>query len=847
RRKRRLTLALGFLGVQALDAAAVANGEGKSKSSSSSSDDNADSKIAASTAALETETPKDKRQVGGKETPIYPNHRSIDASSNQAANAAAHGDDPEDGQETIYGGKPNQFIIRPIAPHQHQQHESHQEPQLRNFGATNTRPHAAQLLEQSQEVQHYVYLQDIMRHHQPKALVAAGQGKGATNGPKKTVTPVAEEEQEQEAEQRYAVSIQPQPRPRPYPGVGPYQLPLPLPAPQHHQSQGHQQQQQQGSTQQQQQPYQVIPEEQFLKLLEEELQVRAYHEQLRQQQQQQHHHHPQQGHPQAQALVQQQQQPSPKSLPIHSTAATHKVIQQAEPILGLGGYRERLVAEQELVSPAYSRGGPKYLPLSQVQQQQQQQHQQQVDEEQEPQPPPRSHLHQAQQQQQLISALPPQIAYYQPQISYKTLPNHPLAKSSLESEIEKLLAANKPGHGLAYVDSSNEPTLVNHQHQHQHGIRSGPPPAPLPPPQHPAPPTSHPALRQPKAYLASTPNSLLDANNQPFIPSLFKFSNYQQPTPIYPSPSQAPPSQLEQKRLGPVVYPTQPANQPQPSQYYYQEAVPTPTAAPKPSPKQYHRSKHYKLAAPQKALFYADYADRSQGSPTNFYPSPPDPIKHSQRTVTVTPTSLPSPISDYPSPSPSQSSIYVSQGTGIAGPSRPVPPTATSVHKLRTLDEVKQLNLPPPNGKPLTQAEFQALVDAGYPVKAVPVPVPVPYEQYVKDHPEYRNHPPVDYAHLMRLATRQLSAHQHQHARSLAAPSEPSVKIVSTPSAAELQQQQTATGIGGGSVTYLQPIEGHPHALQKRRPRDEQDTAVAGSEPKAAAPPAAAEQTKAKA
>ncbi|KMY98786.1 mediator of RNA polymerase II transcription subunit 15 isoform X1 [Drosophila simulans] len=800
-----LTLLLGLVCAQAVDA------EAKSSQAKPAED----SKSSAST-PLESEATKDKRQVNSKETSLYPNHRS-------SAAASSASDDPEDGQETIYGSKPNQFIIRPIAPHQHQQHESHQEPQLRNFAAANSRPHAAQLLEQSQEVQHYVYLQDIMRHHQPKALLAAGQGKGAASAPKKSSTPVAEEEQEQEqeAEQRYAVSIQPQPqqqlqlqqpRPRQYQGVGPYQLPLPLPAPQHRSVNPQQQQQQQ---QQHQQPYQVIPEEQFLKILEEELQARAYHEQLRQQQQ---HQQQQQQH----QHQQQQQQQHPKQLPIHSTAATHKVLQQADPSLGLGGYRERFVAEQELVTPTYShpRGGPKYLPLPQAQQIQE-------DDEPQQQQPQRVQLHKPipHPGQQLIHGLPPQIAYYQPQISYKTLPNHPLAKSSLESEIEKLLAANKPGQSLAYVDSSNEQVATRQ-----------------PAPQHPPPPTSHPALRQPKAYLASTPNSLLDANNQPFVPSLFKFSNYQQPTPIYPTP--------EPKRLGPVVYPTQQANQPQPSQYYYQEATPTGAPKPSPIPKQYHRSKHYKLASPAKALLYADYERQGSPSPpppSNFYPSPPDPLKHSQRNLAVTPTALPL-HAEYPSPSPSQSSIYVSQGTGIATPSRPTPTTAP-IQKLRTLDEVKQLNLPPPNGKPLTQAEFQALVDAGYPVKAVPVPVPVPYEQYVKDHPEYRNHPPVDYAHIMRLATRQLAAHQ-QH-RSLAAPSEPSVKILSTPSAGELHQQ-TATGIGGGSITYLQPIEGqshphalaHVHALQKRRPRDEQDTAVAGSEPKAAAPEA--ESAKAK-
>ncbi|XP_017091146.2 ataxin-2 homolog [Drosophila bipectinata] len=788
-----LTLLLGLAFAHAVDAEVKSDG-----SASIGIKAVADNKSSASI-PLKSEATKDKRQVSGKETPLYPNHRSSEVS-------ASGNDDPEDGQETIYGSKPNQFIIRPIAPHQHQQHESHQEPQLRNYASANSRPHAAQLLEQSQEVQHYVYLQDIMRHHQPKALVATGQGKGAASAPKKSATPVAEEEQEQEqeAEQRYTVSIQPQaqqgPRPRQYQGVSPYQLPLPLPAPQHQPLK----QQQQPIPQQ---PYQIIPEEQFLKILEEELQARAYHEQLRQQQQ--HHQQPQVG---------QQVGPQPKNLPLHSTAATHKVLQQAEPVLGLGGYRERLASEQDLGAPTYSHprsGGPKYLPLPQAQRAPEDEESQQQ------QQPHRLQLHKADPHQGL-HGLPPQIAYYQPQISYKTLPNHPLAKSSLESEIEKLLEANKPGQALAYVDSSSEQATVLRQPTQ---------------PQHPPPPSSHPALRQPKAYLASTPNSLLDANNQPFVPSLFKFSNFQQPTPIYPTP--------ESKRLGPVVYPTQQANLPQPSQYYYQESAPT--AAPKshPIPKQYHRNKHYKLASPGKALLYADF-ERNQApsqlppppSPANFYPSPPDPIKHAQRAVAVTPTALPL-HAEYPSPAPSQSSIYVSQGTGIATPSR-VTPTSAPVPKLRTLDEVKQLNLPPPNGKPLTQAEFQALVDAGYPVKAVPVPVPVPFEQYVKDHPEYRNHPPVDYAHLMRLATRQLAAHQ-QH-RSLVAPSEPSVKILSTPSAGELQhhQQQTATGIGGGSVTYLQPIErqshphAHTHALQKRRPRDEQDTAIAGSEPKTA-------------
>lgn len=130
--------AAGHLGAQALEATAKSAGVADAESEPSS---------AAVVAAVET--PKDKRQVSSKETSLYPNHR-----SDAAAAVAEQADDPEDGQETIYGPKPNQFIIRPIAPHQHQQHESHQEPQLRNFAAAtaNARPHAAQLLEQSQEV-----------------------------------------------------------------------------------------------------------------------------------------------------------------------------------------------------------------------------------------------------------------------------------------------------------------------------------------------------------------------------------------------------------------------------------------------------------------------------------------------------------------------------------------------------------------------------------------------------------------------------------------------------------------------------------------------------------------------
>lgn len=66
---------------------------------------------------------------------------------------------------------------------------------------------------------------------------------------------------------------------------------------------------------------------------------------------------------------------------------------------------------------------------------------------------------------------------------------------------------------------------------------------------------------------------------------------------------------------------------------------------------------------------------------------------------------------------PSQSSIYVSQSTGLQHQSQP------QINK----KETQQVRLPLPDSKrPITQAEFQALVDAGYKVQAIPVPVPVP-------------------------------------------------------------------------------------------------------------------------
>lgn len=671
----------------------------------------------------------------------------------------------------------------------------------------------------------YAYLQDINRNQHK----LQNQGKSQVPQTKKTSTAniqtQSQTSQVEETEQRYAVAVeQPiplHPRAQFYRPQNPYQLAV----------QQQQQAEQQNSGQQQQQQYQIIPEEQFLKILEEELQARAYHEdQVRRQQaaQQQSQHRQQQ---------QQQHQHQQKQSAAAAAAASQKVALQAQ---GLGSYRQKVEADEEaqreyIQYVQRARGGPKYLPLPQRAVQEEQVEQDIV-----PSPQP-------------IPQLPPQLAYYQPQISYKTLPNHPLAKSSLEKEIEMLLASNKPNVApVQIIDNSNEPSaVINHHHR-----------APSPPP------STQPSVRSPKAYIPSTaaPPGLVDANNQAFVPSLFRFSNYPQPTQNYPVPVTQ--QIIDAKKLGPVVYPPQsqavpsPSAQPpvQASQFYYQEAVsPSPAPRPKayrskygtkfattPTPLRAHQNEiNYPLNSKFTQPLYdierpAPTSSAAPGGPANFYPSPPDPHRNINPTVQPTPaatakfTPIPTNFRQFalPGPSPSQSSIYVSQGTGIATPSRPI-----STVKPKTVEDLKQLHLPPPNGKPLTQAEFQALVDAGYPVTAVPVPVPVPYEQYVKDHPEYRNQPPpqppalpVNYEQLMRFAqlqqhtqqVPQFGPHRSSHPRALIGrPSEPSVKIISSAS----EPQQTATAVGGGSVTYLRAIPEN----QKRRPRDESETKVLGA------------------
>lgn len=93
---------------------------------------------------------------------------------------------------------------------------------------------------------------------------------------------------------------------------------------------------------------------------------------------------------------------------------------------------------------------------------------------------------------------------------------------------------------------------------------------------------------------------------------------------------------------------------------------------------------------------------------------------------------------------PAKSAIYVSQSTGAPphakGGPKPQQHQQQQHHQQQQvleLDEaVKYIQPHESNTKqkqqtrPLTQEEFQALVDAGYSVTAIPVPVPVSHEEY---------------------------------------------------------------------------------------------------------------------
>lgn len=533
---------------------------------------------------------KDKRQIGSSETASYSNDKQ---------------DDPEQPQETIYGPKPNHFLIRPLSPH---------EQQLRNYQPTS-RPHSQQLqalgpqLEQSQEIQHFAYLQDTTRNNQAKAVA---EGKSQTLIKK----PSPAQLQQYVAEEQYAQQqLQSQSHVRFTPVHGQFRPSEFIQSqPQHQEQQPPQQAQ-----------YQSLREEQLLKLIEEELQARAIQE------------------AQARASY---SQGGPQVRP--------------EERQSLVNYRTKAEESPEYVgySQAPRAGphqGPQYLP-----------HQQQHVRAQ-PQPQTQNH--------------PPSFYYGPSAVSYRTLPNHPLAESSLEKEIEKLLASNRPS-----------------------GYRQSSPPAVL---------ASRSPFLQPKSYstTASPPTTLAQAS-QYYSPSVVQYSGFQ-PSPTVPTIKH---EQSQQKKFVPSPYST---SQPQ----FIIESSPSPSKHSKSSSSggQYRVKLHTSKSKSHQA--------KQNVGPVQFYyggdgpqPQPSSAPQQQQH--------QPQDYQQYvvPSAAPSQSSIFVSQSTGVQPSPSPKP---------KMQSNSKQLELPPPDGKPISQAEFQALVDAGYPVQAVPVPVPVPYDQYIKDHPEY--------------------------------------------------------------------------------------------------------------
>lgn len=126
---------------------------------------------------------------------------------------------------------------------------------------------------------------------------------------------------------------------------------------------------------------------------------------------------------------------------------------------------------------------------------------------------------------------------------------------------------------------------------------------------------------------------------------------------------------------------------------------------------------------------------------------------------------------------PSRSTIFVSQGTGLQDPTSD--PTSASniqsekqnVQQLQPHQShgeqqqgrkpIPQLPITSPK-KPITQAEFQALIDAGYKVQAIPVPVPVPvsaekYKQLQLQQRQAPHHAP----HLQPIHQHAQPVHQH--------------------------------------------------------------------------------------
>ncbi|XP_055716454.1 putative uncharacterized protein DDB_G0271606 isoform X2 [Phlebotomus papatasi] len=322
---------------------------------------------------------------------------------------------------------------------------------------------------------------------------------------------------------------------------------------------------------------------------------------------------------------------------------------------------------------------------------------------------------------------------------YQKPTTHPLSDSSLEREIEKLVAANSPQQtASSQRQSTKVPKARQFLPKNQHNFVF------IPYQPH--------ALQQfvPQQYAAAAipQQQTLKQPQQLFSADFQQASKFHQ---FLPQAHFIPlvPQQAHQAQQAQQVHQLQQAQQAHQQQQehalaspiisYHQKAPPSP-------PQSAHNSQHsqYPTTKPAevKAQPQQKTPDQKQPAHSTIY------VSHS--------TSTP------PFASPTKQSHYTAKPTSH---SQETP--AQAQHSQPAAQQVSINSLaasifktPPSQQRPLTQQEFQALVDAGYPVTPihVPVPVPVPADKYegLNQQPQQQN---AAYA----LQQQQYSAAQAEH------------------------------------------------------------------------------------
>ncbi|XP_053667127.1 basic-leucine zipper transcription factor A-like [Anopheles marshallii] len=399
----------------------------------------------------------------------------------------------------------------------------------------------------------------------------------------------------------------------------------------------------------------------------------------------------------------------------------------------------------------------------------------------------------------------------------------PVSSFSFENELAKLVESNRP---LAYHQVPHHPGRQQHDSQHD-AQRYGPTPSPQsheytyvqagpahgrepqPPKQsikaqYIAPFAQGLQLSGPKispAHLQVGPQKFVDS-----APPAQKYQFIAQPESV---PSKAHHHHQQQQQQHQHHHHQAPAHQ---GQQYFAEVSPKQQAG-TPSPKiQYYIPKE------KNVQIYYQQAQQQQQSVIEQH-SPQHPMKiveapqlqneKPQKTVQSLHRSKPAeqqqvhqhryaprekqPESAADPHAPSRSAIFVSQSTGVNQATAAATP-APSAHPHK---------IPPKIDRPLTQEEFQALVDAGYSVVPVPVPVPVPISQYQQQaahhaghggapHPGPRGGPHPTPAVVARQAAQASRYHLHQLA--------------------------TAENNPNQVVTYLRPLHLDPFSAGVRGP-----------------------------